>query len=194
MEFEEIQEIWDLQKKQSMYTINERELHSLILTKKKQAARLVNVTEFLQIIVNTGAAAFVFEQNYFSVKGKFFPYLMAAWMLATAVFILAGRFKRIKRGKNFDQNMRGSLEQAIADATYKVRISQLMRWNIIIIALIIVLSMFEGGQSMWFIAGTAIFFGITYYGSGYEHRCYISRKRELLSLYEKLEQGQPASN
>ena len=194
MEFEEIQEIWDLQKKQSMYTINERELHSLILTKKKQAARLANATEFMQIIVNTGAAAFVFEQNYFSVKGKFFPYLMAAWMLATAVFILAGRFKRIKRGKNFDQNMRGSLEQAIADATYKVRISQLMRWNIIIIALIIVLSMFEGGQSMWIIAGTAIFFGITYYGSGYEHRCYISRKRELLSLYEKLEQGQPASN
>jgi hypothetical protein len=194
MEFEEIQEIWDLQKKQSMYTINERELHSLIMTKKKQAARLANATELMQIIVNTGAAAFVFEQNYFSPKGKFFLYLMAAWMLATAVFILAGRFRRIKRGKNFDQNMRGSLEQAIADATYKVRISQLMRWNIIIIALIIVLSMFEGGQSIWIIAGTAIFFGITYYASGYEHRCYISRKRELLSLYEILEQEQSASN
>ena len=119
---------------------------------------------------------------------------MAAWMLTTAVFILVGRFRRIKRGKNFEQNMRGSLEQAIADATYKVRISQLMRWNIIIIALIIALSMFEGGKSMWIIAGTAVFFGITYYGSGYEHRCYISRKRELLSLYEKLEQGQPVSN
>ena len=194
MEFEEIQEIWDLQKKQSMYTINERELHSLILTKKKQAARLANATEFMQIIVNTGAAAFVFEQNYFSLKSKFFLYLMAAWMLATAVFILAGRFRRIKRGKNFDQSMRGSLEQAIADATYKVRISQLMRWNIIIIAIIIVLGMFEGGQPIWIIAGTAIFFGITYYASGYEHRCYISRKRELLSLHEKLEQGQPASN
>ena len=194
MEFEEIQEIWDLQKKQSMYTINERELHSLILTKKKQAARLANVTEFLQIIVNTCAAAFVFEQNYFSLKSKFFLYLMAAWMLATAVFILAGRFRRIKCGKNFDQNMRGSLEQAIADATYKVRISQLMRWNIIIIALVIILGMFEGRESIWIIAGTAIFFGITYYGSGYEHRCYVSRKRELLSLYEKLEQGQPASN
>jgi hypothetical protein len=194
MEFEEIQEIWDLQKKQSMYTINERELHSLIMTKKKQAARLANATELMQIIVNTGAAAFVFEQNYFSPKGKFFLYLMAAWMLATAVFILAGRFRRIQRGKNFDQSMRGSLEQAIADATYKVRISQLMRWNIIIIALIIVLSMFEGGQSIWIIAGTAIFFGIAYYGSGYEHRCYISRKRELLSLYEILEQEQSASN
>lgn len=194
MEFEEIQEIWDLQKKQSMYTINERALHSLIMTKKKQAARLTNATELMQIIVNTGAAAFVFEQNYFSPKGKFFLYLMAAWMLATAVFILAGRFRRIKRGKNFDQSMRGSLEQAISDATYKVRISQLMRWNIIIIALIIVLSMFEGGQSIWIIAGTAIFFGIAYYGSGYEHRCYISRKRELLSLYEILEQEQSASN
>ncbi len=44
-----------------MYTINERELHSLILTKKKQTARLVNVTELMQIIVNTGAAAFVFR-------------------------------------------------------------------------------------------------------------------------------------
>ena len=64
MEFEEIQEIWDLQKEQSMYTINERELHSLILTKKKQAARLANATELMQIIVNTGAAAFVFEQNF----------------------------------------------------------------------------------------------------------------------------------
>ena len=194
MEFEEIQEIWDLQKKQSMYTINERELHSLILTKKKQAARLANTTELMQIIVNTGAAAFIFGQNYFSLKSKFFLYLMAAWMLATAVFILAGRFKRIKRGKTFDQNMRGNLEQAIADATYKVHISQLMRWNIIIIALIVVLGMFEGGESIWIIAGTAIFFSIAYYGSGYEHRCYISRKRELLSLYEKLEQGQPASN
>ena len=193
MEFEEIQEIWDLQKKQSMYTINERELHGLILIKKKQAARLANATELMQIIVNTGAAAFVFEQNYFSLKGKFFLYLMAAWMLATAVFILAGRLRRIKHGKSFDQSMRGSLEHAIADATYKVRISQLMRWNIIIIAVIIVLGMFEGGQSIWIIAGTAIFFGITYYASGYEHHCYLSRKRELLSLYEKLEQGQQAS-
>src|SRR4029077_16253861 len=130
----------------------------------------------------------------FSLKSKFFVYLMAAWMLATAVYILVGRFGRIKRGKNFDQNMRGNLEQAIADATYKVRISQLMRWNIIIIALIVVLGMFEGGQSIWIIAGTAIFFGITYYASGYEHRCYISRKRELLSLHKKLEQGQPGSN
>jgi len=186
MEFEEILEIWDLQKKQSMYTINERELHSLILNKKKRAGRLANTIELVQIIVNTGAAAFVFEQNYFSLKSKFFIYLMAAWMLATAVFILMGRFRRIKRGKSFDESMRGSLEHAIADATYKVRISKLMRWNIIAIAVIIVLGMYEGSQSLWIIACTVIFLGIAYYASGFEHKCYISRKRELLVLYEKL--------
>jgi hypothetical protein len=194
MEFEEIQEIWDLQKKQSMYTVNERELHSLILTKKKRAGKLVNLTELMQIIVNTGAGAFIFQKNYFSLKGNFFLYLLAAWMFATAIYILAGRLRRIKRGKRFDESTRGSLEHAIADATHKVRISQLMRWNIIAIALLIVLGMVEGGQSIWIIAGMVIFFGLTFYGSGFEHRCYVSRKRELLSLYEKLEQGQPASD
>jgi len=193
MEFEEIQEIWDLQKKQSMYTVNERELHNLILTKKKQAGKLVNLTELMQIIVNTGAGAFIFQKNYFSLKGNFFLYLLAAWMLATAIYILVGRLRRIKRGKRFDESTRGSLEHAIADATHKVRISQLMRWNIITIALLIVLGMVEGGQSIWIIAGMVIFLGLAFYGSGFEHRCYVSRKRELLSLYAKLEQGQPAS-
>ena len=107
-------------------------------------------------------------------------------MLATAVFILMGRFRRIKRGKGFDESMRGSLEHAIADATHKVRISQLMRWNIIVIAGIIVMGMLEGSQSIWIIACTVLFFSITYYASGFEHKCYISRKRELVGLYEQL--------
>ncbi len=77
--------------------------------------------------------------------------------------------------------MRGSLEQAIADATYKqsahfpAHAMEYYNYSINHRSG----HMFEGGQSIWIIAGTAVFFGITYYASGYEHRCYISRKREL---------------
>ena len=193
MEFEEIQEIWDLQKKQSMYTINEKVLHGAILVKKKKAQRLVNVSEWFLVAVNLIAGAVVFGLNFSNPPWNFFLYGMAIWMVATATFILLGRMNRLKRANMFDLNMRGSLQHAIADATYWVRVSQLMRWNILPITVFILLGMWAAGKPVWIMALTFIFFGITYYASGVEHNCYKARKQELISLFEKLEQGESQS-
>jgi hypothetical protein len=186
MEFEEIQEIWDLQKKQTMYTINEKELHSRILLKKNQAGHITNISELMLIIVNAGAALVVIGLNTTSRHWNFFMYLMAAWMLGTAGYMVFSRVRRIRTRKGFSMDMRGNLEHAIADARYQVRISQLMRLNMVPLALFILLGYWEGSKSIWVAVGTVVFFAIAYYVSGFEQRCYRSRRRELESLYDKL--------
>ena len=57
-------------------------------------------------------------------------YLLSAWMLGSALFMLVNRIRRIKRNNQFDRSMSGDLDHAIAVATYQVRISQIMFWPI----------------------------------------------------------------
>lgn len=190
MEFEEIQEIWDQQKKQPMYTINEQELQSRILAKKSQAGHIANVSELLLIVVNLLVGGGIAVMNSFGRDRNVFLYVVAAWMVGTGGYMLVSRVRRLRRLPLFDRTMRGDLEHAIADASYQVRISQLMRWNIFPIAAFIVAGMWEGGKSIWIGAGTVVFMGMAYYASGFEHRFYKRKRKELGDLYNQLERSQ----
>ena len=63
MEFDELKQVWDSQNNELLYAINEQALHNRILSKKKQAYHITNVSELLMIIVNMGAGYFVFQMN-----------------------------------------------------------------------------------------------------------------------------------
>jgi hypothetical protein len=47
MEFEELRKIWDAQNNQPLYAINEKAMYNLILSKKKQAHHITNISELL---------------------------------------------------------------------------------------------------------------------------------------------------
>lgn len=191
MEFDELKKIWDSQNNEPFYGINEKALHNRILSKKNQAHHITKISELLSITVYIVTACFIFGLNFFKQRGNVFMYLLAAWMLGSALYLLVSRFRRVNGNQKFDRSMRGDLSHAISVATYQVRISNLMRWNILPIGILIILGVWDSGKSIWLAMGILIFFLLTNYASGWEHRIYKARKRELEILQDKLENEDP---
>lgn len=189
MEFDEIKKIWDTQNNELPYSINEKALHNSILSKKKQAHHITNISELVWIIANISTGCFILGINLFKQSGNIFMYMLSAWMVGSALYILSSRIRRIRGAFRFDRSVRGDLNHAISIATYQIRLSQLGRWNIVPIGTLILLGVWGNDKSLWWIAGLVIFFVLTNYAAGWEHNIYKARKRELETLQSKLENG-----
>ena len=187
MEFEEMQKIWDTQNNQPLYTINEEALHNRIVTKKSQSIHIAGFSEWLLMIVNMAAGAFIFGTNWVQ-HNWVFMYLLAAWMFGSAIYVLVSRLRRLKDQQRFDRTMLGDLQHALAAASYQVRLAQIMRWNVVPVALLIVLGIWESGKPVWLSVVICIFFILTFYASGCELNIYKNKKKELEILQHKLQQ------
>ena len=186
MEFEELQKIWDTQNNEPLYAINEKTLHNRILSKKKQGLHITNTSELLSIIVNAGAGCFIFGVNFFKYSGNIFMYLLSAWMIVCALYLLVSRLHRIKANQKFDRSISGDLNHAISVATYQVRLSQMMRWNLLPVGTLIVLGVWGSGK-FWLAVGMVVLFLLTHYASRWEHNIYKRKKRELEILKSKVD-------
>lgn len=187
MEFDELKKIWDSQNNEPLYGFNEKALHNRILSKKRQAYHITNTSELLGIIVNISAGAFILGVTFFQQNGNTSMYFLSAWMLISGLYFLISRIRRMRGDHRFDRSMRGDLDHAISVATYQVRLSQLMRWNIVPIGILTLIGVWGNGKSLWFTVGILIFFVVANYAAGWEHGIYKARKRELEILQNKLE-------
>lgn len=187
MEFEELQKIWDTQNNQPMYVINERALHNRIVAKKHHVIHIAGFTEWLLIIVNMATGSFLVGSNFLS-HNYFFIYLLAAWMFGSALYVLIHRISRLKDQHRFSRSLSGDLQHALAAAGYQVRIAHIMRWNVFPIVLLVLLSIWEGGKSVWLALGVSLFFILVFYASGWELGIYKAKKRELEVLQKKLQE------
>jgi hypothetical protein len=186
MEFDELQKIWDSQNNQVLYAINEKAMHQHIEIKMKKGKHITNISELLLIIVNLVTGSFIIAVNLFKQQVNISLYLVAAWMLGTALYSLVSRIRRIKGNQRFDRSLQGDLDHAISLASYQVRLSQIMRWNMLPVAVLTVVSIWEGGKSLW-IAGILVgFFALAWFAARWEHGIYKSRKRALEKLQTKL--------
>ena len=188
MEFEELKKIWNAQDNQPLYAINEKAMYNLILSKKKQAHHITNISELLLIFVNIGSGILVLALNLYKQSGNISLYVLSAWMFGSALYTLVRRIQRIKGDQQFDRSISGDLGHAISMASYQVRISQIMRWNIFPIAIFTVLGLWEGGKPIWITIVVLLFFALTYFAGGWEHSIYKRKKRELEILQKKLSQ------
>src|SRR5688572_1643433 len=121
MEFDELQKIWDTQNNQPLYVINEQALHNRIVAKKHQVIHIAVVTEWILIIANSISGAFVLQQNYTGRGGLIFVYLLALWMLVTALYVLINRIRRMREQHQFNRSISGDLQHAVTTAVYQVR-------------------------------------------------------------------------
>jgi hypothetical protein len=190
MEFEELQKIWDSQNNTPLYAIDENALHNRILTKKRQTGHITNVSEWLSIVVNLCSGGFVLAINYSSTRPGLAMYLLAAWMVLVSLYALTSRIRRITREHQFNRTLKEDLNHAIAMATYQVRLSRLMRWNMVPIAALCLIGMWEAEKNGWIFLLTLGFFAMAYYASGWEHSIYQGKKKELEVLKAKLEAQQ----
>lgn len=185
MEFDELQKIWDTQNNQPLYAINEQALHKRIVAKKHQVVRIAVMSEWILIIANTASGLFALQQNG---RSLIFVYLLAAWMLGTALYVLVNRIRRMREQKRFNRSLSGDLQHALSTVIYQVRIGHIMRWNILSMAGLVLLSNWEGGQPVWVSLVVALFFILVFYASGWELRIHKAKKRELEVLQQKLQE------
>ncbi|MEZ0542462.1 hypothetical protein [Fibrella arboris] len=188
MEFDELQKIWDSQTKQPLWAINENALRNHVQAKTRQAFHITRISEGLSIIVNASVGSFVLAVNLAKSPANLAMYLLAVWMFATALYVLVSRIRRLNGEKTFDRTMLGELTHAISMATYQVRLSRLLRWNMLPIVALTLLGVWEGGKSGWLLLGLIAFFAVAFVASGWEHGIYAAKKRELEALRGKLEQ------
>lgn len=186
MEFEEMKKIWDSQNNEVFYGINGKAMHNRILSKKKQAYRITNASELMLIVTNAVIGCALLAMNFYK-STNLFIYLLAAWALASALYMLVSRIRRIKAGGRFDRSMHGDLHHAISIASYQVRISRLGRWNVVPIGILVLLAVWDNGKSIWVTLAVLVFFILTSFAAGWEHRIYQRRKYELTMLQNKLE-------
>jgi hypothetical protein len=186
MEFDQLKQLWDSQNKQKAITMNTEALHITVLAKQHQAKKITHVTELLVLFVNIGSATMLTAMNLSHGIVKVYPFVLAAWMTLTAVYILYHRARRLKESRRFDRSLMGDLQHALSEATFQVRLSLLMRWNTIPIAILVFLIVDEGKGTPWLSFGILAFFAITFFASRWEHNLYKKKKTQLEDLVTKL--------
>jgi hypothetical protein len=186
MELEDLQRIWDTQNNRPLFVIDDKALHKQIRMKKDRTQHITNRSELLLIAANVGAGCLLVGLNFAKPARNLFIDLMAAWMFGTALYVLANRTRRIKGDKHFDRSVRGDLDHALSMATYQVRLSRLMRLNVLPLAALCLLGMGEARKSLWLAGAVVGMFALTWFASRFEHRYYRARQRELESLHKKL--------
>jgi hypothetical protein len=170
MEFEELRKIWDAQGNQPLYAINEKVMYNLILSKKKQAHHITNISELLLIFVNLGSGVLILALNLFKTKREHISVYFIRLDARECLVYFGAPNSKNERRPTFDRSISGDLSHAISMASYQVVFLKIMRWNILPVAALTLLGLWEGGKPIWIGLIVLLFFALTYYAGGWEHK------------------------
>lgn len=182
-----MQKIWDNQRNEMLFVINEEAMHNRVKAKKRQATRIVNVTEIGLMIVNTITAIILLIDAIKDNEG-IYGYTGVGIMLFTVCYLVYIRNKRKKKDLRFDRSILGELDNAISNTQSTIKIGRTMiYWYFIPIAIFIFIKMIyqDATLSKWlFVIGAFI---LGFFVAGWEiKKWHIPRKRQLEGLREKL--------
>ncbi|MEO9870998.1 hypothetical protein [Ekhidna sp.] len=186
MEFEEMQKIWDEQKGETMYAINEMALHKSVTRKKNAASKRINKVEIGLVLVNGFCSGLLFIDAL--DDPHYWDFIGSAMMLGTVIYMLFLRRRRKKAENTFDRNMIGELDHAIANTNSIIHVSRMM-----IIGYLIPFSIFYIGKMIslgapldkWLLIGGMYL--LAFILIQWERKSmHLPRKEHLLALKRKL--------
>lgn len=186
MEFKEIQKIWNEQKGETMYVINETALHRSVTYKKNAASRKINYEEISMSLINGIVAIFLF---ILALGGKHdWAFITSGLLAATVVYTQYFRWKRKKAENKFDRSMLGELDHAISNTNFTIRF-----YYFIIIGYLIPLSVIniskmtvEGADLEKWLITTIVLLLCILLMRRLQKRLRIYRKKHLLALKKML--------
>ncbi|HMJ68613.1 MAG TPA: hypothetical protein VK508_06950 [Cyclobacteriaceae bacterium] len=176
-----MKKIWDKQNNQPLYVLDEPALHNRIGSKKRKTGHITNISELLSIVVNLALGGMILGVTLYG-NGNVYMYILASWMLIVAAVVTVTRVQRIGSQSTFDRSILGDLDHTIATASYQVRLSGMLRWNVVPVAVLITLGVWNSGKGFALAVGILAFSAITWYASGWEHNYYRRRKSEVEAL------------
>lgn len=183
MEFDEMKKIWDSQNSEHLYVINEDALHNRIRTKKKRSQRLVETVEIVLLISTIVAGSMVLLANIVRGEHIIFKYVSASVFYLVAVYLWMKRSDRRKGEGRFENTMMGDLEHALSNSNHQVMISATFLYKVFpFVSIGSLIAEWVRSGFTWMIPAIVAFFVVGYFASRWEHRCYVSKLRELESL------------
>jgi hypothetical protein len=186
IDFEDIKKVWDKQKGETMFTIDEASLHKGITRKKDAAMKKINRNEISVSLIN-GIVSIVMLVA--ALQGQHnWAFLSSGLMAATVIYIQYFRRKRKQTENMFDRSMLGELDHAISNAKSIIRFNYLMVIGFLLPLFVIYFSKMiveSAGWEKWIITTGALLFAL--YLSRWEQKsCNMPRKEHLLNLKNKL--------
>lgn len=124
MEFEEMQKIWNEQKGEAMYAINESALHKTVKRRKAAASKRIGKVEIMLSLINGFCGIFLFVDALNDIAQ--WDYLGSLILLTSVAYIQWSRHQRLKAEKTYDRTILGELDHTIANTNSIIRISRLM--------------------------------------------------------------------
>ncbi len=186
MEFEKMQKIWNEQKGETMYAIDQQALHNSVGRKKDAASRRINKVEIGITLINSFCAIFLFIDALDDAHN--WDFLGSAIMAGTVLYIQYARYKRKKAENTFDRSIIGELDHAISNTNSIIRFTSLMIFGYLVpISIFYFAKMVALGASWekWLLIGGAYL--LAFILIRWERRnCHIPRKESLESMKRKL--------
>lgn len=186
MKFEDIQRLWNEQKGERIYTINESELRRSVTLRKELASGRMNRVEIIVTIFNALAGIFLIALAV--QHPHVVTYFNAAVMATTVAVIMYFRRKRKKAENTFDRSMLGELDHAISNTSFMIKFNYLIRVAYVaplIIACISALIIREATWEKWLIVTGALLLSI--FVLHWEQKAYnMPGKNHLLELKRRL--------
>lgn len=187
MKFEDMKKIWDEQNNQHFYVIDEENLQRTIGEKKRKGSRYVSKMEWMLIGSNLLAGGAIISMNFIKSAGDIYSNLLGLVMLLTAVYICFKRLQRLKYENSFDRTMLGDLEHAIANATYRARLSYGMLLYFILVAVLVLGNAIYEDKSVGKIILIAAFLVVTWLLGHWEHKSWhVANRKRLEAMRDKL--------
>lgn len=187
MEFEEMQKIWNEQKGETMYAINESALHKSISRKKAAASKRINLVEIMLMIINSTVSIILFTDAILDKEGPW-DFAGATIMALTVVFLMYFRNKRKSKENTFDRSMIGELDHAIANSDSMVQIATIM-----IYYYLVPIGIFSFAKMLYFGADIEKWlliigmFALAFILMRWERKAmHIPRRRNLMALKKRL--------
>lgn len=184
MEFEKIRKVWDEQKGETMYIINETVLHKCMTRKKDAVSRRINRIEIKVSLLN-GILAIMFF--IIAIVRHPLIFFSSGLMAATVAYIQYFRWKRKKTENTFDRSMLGELDHAISNSDYIIRFKYFILIYLISFAIITISQLIIRGDTLWeWLVATGAFLMSFFIVLREQKVCNLPRKKQLLALKTKL--------
>lgn len=186
MEFDEMKVIWDTQKNEKLYVINEEALYGQIRRKSRSVNRMMQIVEWIMIAVNLLVGIVLVADAVLDNEPAYAYSFPALYFLYFGVAVYAQQ-RRKQAEHGFAPTLIGELDKALWQVNHLIHQSRRMiLWYLLPIVAVGSLLTWLNGKPMWTLA-MILLLPATYFASGWEiNKFYLPKKRSLESLRETI--------
>jgi len=192
MQFDDIQKIWDAQRNETLYAINEEALHRRIKSKKRKIERIhrINTIGLILISIIVSSVLLIIKANDIYNAGS------AIMLMAIAVYVFLRDRKRKKALKQYKKTMLGDIDHTIKNLKDQIRFAQTFwLWYIIPLGIPKLLELLSGNINYWSITVLLAGFALSILIVTWEVNArFKPQLRRLLKLRENFVNGESISN